>query len=94
MKIVENKALLLTTKNYASVIAVIPKSKLVETNGSTGRVLVHWGLDETQVLRNLGFKNVPSPILGNYAWPGMYKPYEHQKTTATFLTLKVLCRVS
>ena len=45
MKIVENKALLLTTKNYARVIAVIPKSKLVETNGSTGRVLVSTNLD-------------------------------------------------
>ena len=87
MEIIENKALLLTTKDHTRVTTVIPKSRLVETNGVAGRVLVHWGLDEAQVLRNLGFKNVPSPILGNYAWPGMFKPYEHQITTAAFLTM-------
>jgi SNF2 family DNA or RNA helicase len=48
-------------------------------------VLLH-RLDETQVLRNLGF-NAPSPILHYYDWPGRFKPYDHQRQTAAFLTL-------
>lgn len=46
-----------------------------------------WGLEEAQVLKNLRIKNVPSPILGNYSWPGYYRPFAHQKETASFLTL-------
>lgn len=83
MQIIENKALLLTLRNPERITAVIPKSKQLED----GRVLVKWGLDEAQVLKNLQVKNVPSPILGHYAWPGMYKPFNHQKETASFLTL-------
>lgn len=89
MEIVENKALLLTLRNPNKVTTVIPKSKELDNN----KVLVNWGLDEAQVLRNLKIKNVPSPILGQYDWPGQYKPFDHQKITAAFLTMnrKALC---
>jgi SNF2 family DNA or RNA helicase len=30
---------------------------------------------------------VPSPILKNYQWTGLHKPFDHQKTTSSFLTL-------
>jgi SNF2 family DNA or RNA helicase len=50
-------------------------------------VLVHWGLDEAHVLKNLKIKNVPSPILKTYDWPGLHRPFDHQKTTSSFLTL-------
>lgn len=83
MDIINNKALLLTLRNPARVTTVIPKSKEVGPN----QVLVKWGLDEAQVLKNLRVKNVPSPILGTYNWPGRYKPFDHQKDTAAFLTL-------
>lgn len=83
MEIVDNKALLLTLRNPQRVVEVIPKSKLLKDN----QVLVKWGLDEAQVLKNLKIRNVPSPILGHYDWPGQYKPFSHQKTTAGFLTL-------
>ena len=49
-------------------------------------MLVNWGVDETQVLRNMGI-NAPSPIEGRYKWTGRYDPYDHQKTTASFMTL-------
>ena len=39
------------------------------------------------MLKNLNVKDVPSPILGKYDWPGRYKPFDHQKTTASFLTM-------
>ena len=83
MQIIENKALLLSLRNPERVSAVIPRSKILEN----GTVLVKWGLDEAQVLKNLHIKGVPSPILGHYDWPGMYKPFAHQKETASFLTL-------
>tara|TARA_R110000796_G_scaffold219943_1_gene336049 strand:- start:284 stop:1819 length:1536 start_codon:yes stop_codon:yes gene_type:complete len=82
MKIVDNKALLLTLRNPSRVTAVIPKSKELPNN----QVLVNWGLDETQVLRNMNI-NAPSPIESRYEWSGRYKPFDHQKVTASFLTL-------
>ena len=89
MEIIENKALLLKLRDPSKVTAVIPKSKHLGGND----VLVNWGLDEAQVLKNLRIKNVPSPILRDYNWPGLHKPFDHQKTTAAFLTLhpKAFC---
>jgi SNF2 family DNA or RNA helicase len=89
MEIIENKALLLKLRNPAKVTDVIPKSKAIDAH----TVLVNWGLDEAQVLKNLRIKNVPSPILRNYDWPGLHKPFDHQKTTSAFLTLhkKAFC---
>ena len=52
MEIVDNKALLLRLRHPQKVTTVIPKSKELEDN----KVLVHWGLDEVQVLRNLNIK--------------------------------------
>lgn len=83
MQIIENKALLLNVRNPGRITTVIPKSK----DMGDGKVLVHWNLEEAQVLKNLQIKDVPSPILGKYNWPGRYKPFEHQKDTASFLTL-------
>lgn len=82
MKIVDDKALLLTLRNPSRVTAVIPKSKELPNN----QVLVNWGLEETQVLRNMNI-NAPSPIESRYEWSGRYAPFDHQKTTASFLTL-------
>lgn len=49
-------------------------------------VVVNWGLDEAHTLRSLNI-NVPSPITKRYSWPGQYKPFDHQKITASFLTM-------
>jgi len=82
MQIVDNRALLLKLRNPKRVTTVIPKSKEVGPD----EVLVHWGVDETHALRDLNIKT-PSPISGRYDWPGQYKPFDHQKATAEFLTL-------
>lgn len=87
MQIIENKALLLRTRN-PDKYNIIPKSKIVnELDGGVYEVVVKWGLDEVRVLKNLGVKNVPSPITARYDWPGRYKPMSHQIETAAFLTL-------
>lgn len=83
MKIIENKALLLRVREPRRITEIIPKSKILDD----GSVLVKWGLEEAQVLKNLRIKNVPSPISAQYKWPGLYTPFEHQKDTASFLTL-------
>ena len=53
---------------------------------SDNQVVVNWGVDEAHTLKNLNI-NVPSPIQGRYDWPGQHKPYDHQKSTAAFLTM-------
>ena len=83
MEIVDNKILLLNLRNPNKVTTVIPKSRQIGAN----QVAVNWGLDEARVLKNLQIKNIPSPIIGKYNWPGLHKPFDHQKTTASFLTL-------
>lgn len=87
MKILDNRALLLKVKDAERITNVIPKSRVMAAHGDHYEVLVHWGLEEARVLKNLRIKNVPSPILANYHWRGLYKPFDHQKTTASFLTL-------
>jgi SNF2 family DNA or RNA helicase len=87
MQIVENKALLLRTRSPQK-FGIIPRSRIVgQTHDGAHEVLVYWGLDEVRVLRNLGVEEAPSPILRNYTWPARFKPFEHQKDTAAFLTL-------
>tara|TARA_R110002074_G_scaffold101139_2_gene218366 strand:- start:4866 stop:6401 length:1536 start_codon:yes stop_codon:yes gene_type:complete len=88
MKVVDGKALLLRLRNPAKVTSVIPKSKELKDN----QVLVNWGIEESQVLRNMKI-NVPSPIESKYQWTGKYTPFDHQKTTASFFTLhrKAFC---
>ena len=82
MEIYDNKALLLRLKNPAQVTTVIPNSKQLPNN----KVAVKWGINETHTLKSLNI-NAPSPIEGRYEWTGQYKPFEHQRTTSSFLTM-------
>ena len=86
MEIVEDKALILRTRNPHKY-SIIPKSKAMLRADGGYDVAVYWGLDEARVLRNLGVKDVPSPITRRYDWPGRYKPMAHQIETAAFLTM-------
>ena len=82
MKVIDNRALLMRLRAPGKVTDVIPKSKELSGN----RVLVNWGIDEAHVLKNMNI-HAPSPIEGQYEWTGKFKPFEHQKTTAGFLTM-------
>ena len=87
MEIVEDKAVLFRTRNPHKY-SIIPKHKIVSDDGKGGfEIAVYWGLDEVRVLKNLGVKDVPSPITRRYNWPGKYKPMAHQIETAAFLTM-------
>lgn len=91
MEILENKALVFTTRKAAQITALIPRSKVLATRGDKARMMVFWGDAEVRILRNLKIKGVPHPILGRYRWPGVYVPYEHQRTTAAFLATHPRC---
>ena len=66
MEIIADKALVLRTRNPDKVTEVIPKSHITkEVEFPSGRgyeVAVHWTLPNAKILKNLGFKKVPSPI--------------------------------
>lgn len=83
MQIIDDKALVVETSEPSLIIQNIKKSASV--GGNT--VAVNWGLKEAQTLASLGYGNVPSPIKRDYKWTGKFKPFEHQETTASFLTL-------
>ena len=82
MQIIDNKALLLKLRDPDRVTSVIPKSKDIGNN----QVIVKWGVSEAQSLNQLGIKS-PSPIEVKYKWTGKYKPFAHQISTSSFLTV-------
>ena len=87
MHIIDNKILVVRTKNPSRIIETIEKSTAISQEDDVTEVAVNWGLKEAQALRKLGIKSAPSPIVRDYEWPGLYKPMSHQKETASFLTL-------
>ena len=87
MEIIDNKALLIRTRTPEKITQVIQQSQVIREIPDIGyEVLVKWTLHNTVLLHMLGFKKAPSPIEGQYEWPGMFKPFDHQKVTASFLT--------
>jgi SNF2 family DNA or RNA helicase len=83
VQIVENKALLINAQDPCLITDNIHKS--ADTKDG---VLVKWGHNESEILAQLGFHDTPSPMLKNYEWTGKFAPFEHQKTTASFLSLR------
>jgi SNF2 family DNA or RNA helicase len=86
MEIIDNRAVLLKVRNPDRITTVIPKSKVIQTSATHSDVLVNWGLEEAIVLKNLRIP-IPSPINASYKWPGLFKPFDHQRETSSFLTL-------
>ncbi len=79
-----HKKLVLNVKDPGRICALLPKSRQIDYKGKT-LVAVNHTLENAQVLRGIGIK-APSPILHYYGWPGK-TPFEHQGSTAEFLTL-------
>ena len=87
MQVVEDKTLVLRTRNPDRIQDKIPTSKVVDITEDVYTMTVDWDLATTQQLAGLRMKNIPSPIMRDYVWGGVFPPMEHQKTTAEFLTL-------
>jgi len=67
----------------ADLANLFPHAKQVTFAGNN-MILIRHGLDETRLLRNMGFP-IPAPIVSHYDWEGG-TPFEIQKKTAAMLT--------
>lgn len=87
MRIIDNKVLLLETPDPSVVTGAIKKSAVLEYYGGKAKVAVHWGHREAEGLAALR-DDVPSPMLRDYKWTGKHTPFDHQKETASFLSIR------
>lgn len=87
--VVEGMALSYTVPNTVAdkILADVEKCEITDRTDADTTLITYWGLDETSYLaETFGYNNIPSPILRDYNWPGLYTPFDHQKTTASFLS--------
>ena len=84
MQIINDQVLLVRTKFPSRITETIKKSKVVQKEGEVSEVAVNWGLHEAQTLRTLNLKNVPSPIVRDYAWPGAFHRSEQVGGSSCF----------
>lgn len=87
----EKRRIVINSNENDTVAQVIPHAKKF-VHGGEEMVAIPYGVDESMVLKNLGF-SVPAPILQYYSWPGRFTAMDHQKDTAAFLTThkRALC---
>jgi hypothetical protein len=100
VEIVDNAALrmILPTDVAQKIVANISESQMLTDMGTRQNVLVYWEqrtaeilaqlLDEKQPTTNPAIPDIPSPMFRDYAWPGIYKPFQHQRDTAGYLSLR------
>lgn len=87
----EQRRIIIDSSQYAAIQQFIPHAKVFEHDGRD-LIALPFGVEEAMVLRNLGY-DIPTPIEKFYDWPARFKPMEHQKATASFLTTnkRALC---
>lgn len=91
MEVLDNTALKLTVPEYMvpHIQQKIDKFEVVGQKGNLSEVVIYWGVQEMTRLNQLvSFrKPLPSPITRDYDWPGVFEPFDHQKTTSEFLSI-------
>ena len=71
------------------LLQYIEKCEILDRDDNNTTLLTYWGLKETTFLtQTIGIPNVPSPMLRDYNYPGLYKPFDHQRVTAEFLSTR------
>jgi SNF2 family DNA or RNA helicase len=98
MQIVDNAAVHITASNtFASEITQqIKRSEIVKDNKHNKEILICWEHEEMRALANYldrylpnqNIPKIPSPMQRDYKWPGLYTPFEHQRDTAHFLSIR------
>ena len=90
MKIVDNSAIEVSLPNELGeqVLSRLDRSVRVDDE----KILFYWDYDEVSTTVRLvdmsNTSNIPSPMLRDYNWPGMFKPFAHQRDTASFLSVR------
>ena len=84
---------MLKTKRPHLITEQVNDYKILNEVDGVYKIAVPWRLHEAQVLAGLRVKEVPSPMARDYSYTGRYEPFDHQKETASFLTLhkKAFC---
>jgi SNF2 family DNA or RNA helicase len=87
----DKRKIIINSNENATVQSLMPHAKTF-MHGGESMLAVPYGVDESIVLKNLGF-SVPAPIMHYYSWPARFAPMDHQKDTAAFLTThkRALC---
>lgn len=96
MEVIDNAAVRLRVPNsIASEVAKrIEQCEILGTHAHDSDLLMYWGQQEVETLTafldtlqpNRTLESPPSPILRDYNWPGIFKPFKHQIETAAFLS--------
>ena len=81
-------SLLLHVPDPLRLREVLPQSKLLPAG--RWNLAIRHTLENVKILRNVGV-TAPAPILTDYSWPGKYRPFDHQRAMAEFLTLHRRC---
>lgn len=77
--------LLLKLKEPSKILNVISSAETIKLKDDPYVAVPH-KLEETKVLRNMGF-NAPAPIRYHYEWPGRFQPFDAQREAASFLSM-------
>ena len=98
MDIVENTAVHFTASNAfaAEISSRIERSEVVKDNTHSKQLLIYWEHDEMKTLAmyldnflpSQNIPKIPSPMQRDYKWPGFYTPFEHQRDTSYFLSIR------
>lgn len=79
-----------------SVVSRLTQSEILADRGAMKDIAVFWGQYEAQHLAKvlddnkplLNLPEVPAPMVRDYDWPGIFTPFDHQKVTAAFLSIR------
>lgn len=98
MKIVQDAAVQITASNNfaAEITARLERSEVIKDSRHSKDLLICWDHAEMKTLAeyldrylpNQSIPKIPSPIERDYEWPGFYKPFDHQRDTAAFLSIR------
>ena len=91
MEIVDNSAVMIKCPTHVAqtINGYIEKSEILSSSEGVSDIVVYWGIDEMQRLARVvpHTIKVPSPIERDYEWPGLFKPFDHQRDTSRFLSI-------
>lgn len=98
MKVIDDTAVQLTLPPQVAdkALASIEKCELVKDRGAHKEILIYWEQDEAMALAahmddvqpHPDVPSFPAPMLRDYKWPGLYKPFRHQMDTAAYLSIR------
>ena len=92
MELIENKVLKVNVPHQIAekIKGTIHKCKELSRDNDNTSLAIHWGVQEMIALNKIAmFKNdLPSPISQDYQWTGKFQPFDHQRTTSEFLSVR------